>query len=42
VVSFKRKVYRMALEELIKPFKDALADTSDGDQKGSEQTASRG
>lgn len=26
VISFKRKVYRRALEELIKPFKDALAD----------------
>ncbi|MBT5483280.1 MAG: RNA pyrophosphohydrolase [Gammaproteobacteria bacterium] len=29
VVSFKRKVYRKALEELIRPFNDALQDLSD-------------
>ena len=33
VVSFKRKVYRKALEELIRPFNDALQDGSDENNK---------
>ena len=35
VVSFKRKVYRKALEELIEPFRDALQNNNNHEEKAS-------
>ena len=40
VVSFKRRVYRKALEELIRPFKNALKDNQSGQNSGQRESVS--